>query len=96
LAFPGVLDAQVGTAVTQIPINHFIYIIQENHSFDNYFGTYPGANGIPAGTRLAERPFGPRLYQVFHFVGNAIPVDLGHGWWAARTAWDHGAMDGFV
>ncbi len=31
-----------------IPIEHFIYIIQENHSFDNYFGTYPNANGIPA------------------------------------------------
>ena len=35
--------------VTSIPIKHFIFIIQENHSFDNYFpGTFPGANGIPA------------------------------------------------
>ncbi len=30
-------------------INHVILIIQENRSFDNYFGTYPGADGIPPG-----------------------------------------------
>jgi phospholipase C len=30
----------------QTPIQHLIFIVQENHSFDNYFGTYPGANGI--------------------------------------------------
>ena len=30
-------------------IQHLIFVIQENHSFDNYFGTYPGANGFPAG-----------------------------------------------
>jgi phospholipase C len=34
---------------TSYPIQHLIFIIQENHSFDNYFGTYPGANGIPPG-----------------------------------------------
>ena len=26
-------------------IQHIVFIVQENHSFDNYFGTYPGANG---------------------------------------------------
>jgi phospholipase C len=30
-------------------IQHIIFIVQENHSFDNYFGTYPRANGIPRG-----------------------------------------------
>jgi phospholipase C len=28
-------------------IEHLIFIVQENRSFDHYFGTYPGANGIP-------------------------------------------------
>ncbi len=28
-------------------IDHFIFLVQENRSFDHYFGTYPGANGIP-------------------------------------------------
>ena len=94
--FPGVLNAQDATSSDTIPINHFIYIIQENHSFDNYFGTYPGANGIPAGTKLADHPDGPRTYKPFHFVGTAVPHDLEHTWQAARLAWNHGAMDGFV
>jgi phospholipase C len=33
-------------ATTSTKIHHIIFIIQENHSFDNYFGTYPGANGF--------------------------------------------------
>ena len=28
-------------------IRHIVIIMQENRSFDNYFGTYPGAAGIP-------------------------------------------------
>jgi phospholipase C len=35
------LDAGIHT------IQHVIVIMQENHSFDSYFGTYPGADGIP-------------------------------------------------
>jgi phospholipase C len=27
------------------PIEHVVIIIKENHSFDNYFGSFPGANG---------------------------------------------------
>src|SRR5512142_1822036 len=27
------------------PIEHVIIIVKENHTFDNYFGTFPGANG---------------------------------------------------
>ena len=29
-------------------IKHVVIIMQENRSFDSYFGTYPGADGIPA------------------------------------------------
>jgi phospholipase C len=34
-------------------IQHVIVIMQENRSFDSYFGTYPGADGIPG---LAGNP----------------------------------------
>jgi phospholipase C len=27
------------------PIDHVVIIVKENHTFDNYFGTFPGANG---------------------------------------------------
>ena len=33
-----------GTATT--PIQHVVFILQANHTFDNFFGTFPGANGI--------------------------------------------------
>ena len=28
------------------PINHVVIITKENHTFDNYFGTFPGATGV--------------------------------------------------
>ncbi|MDV3278137.1 MAG: hypothetical protein LYZ69_06695 [Nitrososphaerales archaeon] len=40
----GVFDMNPSTG-TATPIKHVIVIMQENHSFDNYFGTYPTANG---------------------------------------------------
>ncbi|MDE2058185.1 MAG: hypothetical protein KGL31_02405 [candidate division NC10 bacterium] len=36
-------------------IQHVVIIVKENHSFDNYFGTFPGANGI----KLASAPNPP-------------------------------------
>ncbi|HMH46865.1 MAG TPA: alkaline phosphatase family protein [Solirubrobacteraceae bacterium] len=36
-------------------IQQVVMIMQENHSFDSYFGTYPGANGIPAGVCCPTR-----------------------------------------
>lgn len=33
-------------------VKHVFVIFQENHTFDNYFGTYPGAENL--GTRLAK------------------------------------------
>jgi phospholipase C len=37
-------------------IQHVVFIVQENHSFDNYFGTYPGANGFPQGLSIPINP----------------------------------------
>ena len=37
-----------GAALTGIhKIRHVVVIMQENRSFDDYFGTFPGADGIP-------------------------------------------------
>ncbi len=85
-----------GENAASIPLNHFIYIIQENRTFDNYFGSYPGANGIPAGTKLAYRPGGTPEVAPFHLHSLTIPHDLNHSWQAARTAWNNGKMNGFL
>jgi phospholipase C len=33
--------------LAQSHLKHLIFIVQENRSFDHYFGTFPGADGIP-------------------------------------------------
>jgi phospholipase C len=39
--------AEAGTRQGIHKIRHVVIIMQENRSFDSYFGTYPGADGIP-------------------------------------------------
>jgi phospholipase C len=78
-----------------IPFEHIVVIIQENHSFDNYFGTFPGANGIPAGTKLPKVPGGPKVIAPFLSIAPKLPHDLSHMWRSAALAYDNGAMDGF-
>jgi phospholipase C len=42
-------DTTTSSGATGInKINHIIVIYMENHSFDNLYGQFPGANGIPA------------------------------------------------
>jgi phospholipase C len=40
-------EARAGTRRGIHKIRHVVIIMQENRSFDSYFGTYPGADGIP-------------------------------------------------
>jgi len=35
-------------------IKHVVIIMQENRSFDHYFGTFPGADGIPSGVCVPD------------------------------------------
>lgn len=74
-------------------IEHFVFIIQENRSFDSYFGTYPGADGIPTGVTVPG-PGGTPIAP-FH---NPSPIDNGgpHAWSDAWAAINGGKMDGFV
>ena len=53
----GDAGTDAGTGLQKI--KHIIIIMQENRSFDHYFGTFPGADGIPmddAGVPLACLP----------------------------------------
>ncbi|HVB28590.1 MAG TPA: alkaline phosphatase family protein [Terriglobia bacterium] len=77
-------------------VKHIVWIIQENRSFDNYFGTYPGADGIQPGTCSPVLPGSKRCIAPFHMPKDMPPCDLAHRWVIAHAAYDHGAMDGFV
>ena len=72
-----------------IKINHIVFIIKENHSFDNYFGTFQGADGATSGTNSAGQfvPLGP--------MPDLLSYDLGHSWGDAVRDIDGGKMDGF-
>ncbi len=43
----GLMASPAGAAQGIHKIRHIVIIMQENRSFDNYFGTFPGADGIP-------------------------------------------------
>jgi phospholipase C len=77
------------------PIEHFVVLMQENHSFDNYFGTYPGADGIPKGTCMPIGTEARPCIRPFHLGGRPVP-DLGHDGRIHRLQYANGRMDGFV
>ncbi len=77
-------------------IEHIVIVLQENHTFDNYFGTYPKADGtLGKGLRLPATPNGPATRAPFHSP-TLTPADLNHNWTAAHEDYHGGAMDGFV
>ncbi|HUK50586.1 MAG TPA: alkaline phosphatase family protein, partial [Terriglobales bacterium] len=56
-------------------LQHLIFIVQENHSFDNYFGTYPGVNGLSLDTSIPVDPNDTGLGYVHPFHLNvAQPI----------------------
>ncbi len=75
-------------------IKHVIVIMQENRSFDTYFGVYPGADGIPAGVCLPD----PRSEGCAKPFVDHSDVNGGgpHGQGAATSDINNGKMDGFV
>ncbi len=74
-------------------IQHVIIIMQENRSFDSYFGTFPGADGIPSGVCIPDPKGGcSRPYHDPDDRNRGGP----HGAIASRTDVDGGKMDGFV
>ncbi|MDR2988502.1 MAG: alkaline phosphatase family protein [Nocardiopsaceae bacterium] len=75
-------------------IKHVIVITQENRSFDSYFGTFPGANGIPTGICVPD----PRNKScsspwIDHHDSNG---NNPHGEEPFKGDYNGGKMDGFV
>jgi phospholipase C len=98
-----------GVAAT--PIRHLVVIYDENHSFDNYFGTYPHAvnpAGEPAfhaapgtppvnGLTPALLTANPNLTGPFRLDRSQLRTcDSNHGYTALQNAYDDGRVDRFV
>jgi len=69
-------------------ITHVLILMQENHSFDNYFGTYPAADGLPTDLTVEGVP-------PFH-LPSAVSSNLPHSAGAVRRSVNGGRMDRFV
>jgi phospholipase C len=98
LAAPASAAATGPAPDTATPIRHLVVLMQSNHSFDNYFGTYPGADGIPADTCLAprlDRPNAESCVRPFHLGNQPVPT-LDHGLSTWKRQYDNGLMDGTV
>lgn len=108
-ADPASLPSSAGNSTTnldegtshqaQTPIQHFVFLMQENHSFDNYFGTRPGVDGIPDGVCMphlaTESTSDPECVEPFP-VGDRGISDLDHTEDAFIEQYAGGKMDGFV
>lgn len=87
-ALPTPSAAQSCPTGTCGPIKHIIIIVRENHSFDNLFGRFPGADG----TRVARA--GSKTVPLT-VTPDKLHVDLGHGGPAALNAINGGQMNEF-
>jgi phospholipase C len=75
-------------------IKHVVIIMQENRSFDSYFGTYPGADGVPKGVCVPDPANGGCVKP---YVDHADSNKGGPHQNATSIAdVDGGKMDGFV
>jgi phospholipase C len=80
-------------------IRHVVIIMQENRSFDSFFGTYPGADGIPARnghfTVCLPDPRAHRCHRPYHDP-RLINGGGGHSERYARLDIARGRMNGFI
>ena len=70
-------------------IQHVVFIIKENRTFDNYFGTFPAADGATSGMTSTGQ-----VIPLGH-TPDKTPRDICHEWSCAIQAIDGGKMDKF-
>jgi len=79
-------------------IEHVVFLMQENRSFDHYFGSLAGVRGfsdpravpLPSGKPVWQQPGGTADVVPYHFDvrnTNALRVGLDHSWKGSEAAW---------
>ncbi len=90
LASGRVISAPGSPVLSKTPIQHIVLMVKENHTFDNYFGTFPGANG--ATTYTTANGY---VRKLNHELDN-LYQGIGHTADDAHLAYDNGKMDKFA
>jgi phospholipase C len=83
----------LGRAKRTSPVRNIIVSIQENHSFDHYFGKFPR---LPAGYGIPEtwKNSGVKPYHITSLTDDGY--DPNHDWLSTHEAYAGGRMTGFV
>jgi len=91
-------------------VEHVVFLMNENRSFDHYYGTYPGVRGFGDPTALpgvfaqswdgAAAGYAATSLLPFHLdtatTDAECTFDLSHEWNAQHMSWNQGQMDQFV
>lgn len=89
-------------------VEHIVILMQENRSFDQYFGTLKGVRGfgdprpisLPTGKPVWYQPKGGGYVLPYHpdaaNLGSKYIAGLNHGWSDGHSAWNKGRCDGWV
>ena len=92
-----VAHAEAGTGIHKI--RHVVIIMQENRSFDSFFGTFPGADGIPmkdgVPTVCVPDPYTRACVRPYHTSADRNAGGP-HDHLDAMRDIDGGKMDGFI
>jgi phospholipase C len=76
------------------PLKHLIVDVQENRSFDHYYGYAPfvGSYGVPVDFK---QPDGYGAFVRPYQLKSLTTSDIGHSWGDTHREFNGGAMDGF-
>src|SRR3989442_5663163 len=77
-------------ATSSTPIQHIIFMVKENRTFDSMFGTFPGANGATTYVN-----YDGKQYTLYHQPDH-LTSDIKHSYSTAVHAYDNGKMDKFL
>src|SRR5262249_9530793 len=94
------LSAAADDEHSRIPIDHVVVLMQENRSFDSYFGELH-LEGQPRSTPLPPESSNPNPVdedappiEVFHKTALCEVADVNHSWTGTHQEIDNGRMDG--
>jgi phospholipase C len=117
-ALPGCLTSEearvldcataVGCAGSDLgSVKHIVMFMQENRSFDHYFGMFPGVRGFGDKSGLFQQPT-PDNQPPYPLAGYVLPIhtpmssgggctsDVDHTWTTQHLAWNNGQMNNWI
>ncbi|MGA8575735.1 MAG: alkaline phosphatase family protein [Candidatus Cybelea sp.] len=91
---------QSGTGSSPSPIEHVVIVVQENRTFNDFFATFPGADGTTTGKVVKNMSCKPKIRHrgtVALTKSNLVdPQDMNHSYKTGYSiAYDGGKMDAF-